>query len=224
MGGGAGRRRKNVHPCFPPLKAKHLRLETCDSCGAGGWAACAAAGVWGGWAAPYGLCCRGCLEVGCWVGGVVRFSYTARPPPPVILPGAAFAALCLAGAKAPGFAVPARAAACFLGRLLVLSPYGGARKKARYGAESTSQVPICKTATTPDWRARRGEACVVQAPKCNRPHLQAEPFDAAPCRAFFRAPLALSAQAPCDGAHLVELPVEVSCRVALDVAPVTCDV
>jgi len=36
-----------------------------------------------------------------------------RPPPPVILPGAAFASLCLAGAFAPGFALRARAAACF---------------------------------------------------------------------------------------------------------------
>ena len=49
--------------------------------------------------APNGLCCRGCLGGGCWVGWVVRFNYTARPPPPVILPGAAFAALCLAGAS-----------------------------------------------------------------------------------------------------------------------------
>ena len=49
-----------------------------------------------------------------WAWGLVRFSYTARPPPPVILPGAAFALLCLAGAFAPCFAVPARAAACCL--------------------------------------------------------------------------------------------------------------
>jgi len=51
---------------------------------------------------------------GCWVGGMLWFDYTARPPPPVILPGAAGASHCLAGAFAPGFAVPARAAACCL--------------------------------------------------------------------------------------------------------------
>ena len=37
-------------------------------------------------------------------------------------------------------------------------------------------------------------------------------------------PLKPATQAPSDGAHLVELPVEVSCRVTLDVAPVACDV
>ena len=50
-------------------------------------------------------------------------------------------------------------------------------------------MTIGKTATNPDWRELRGEACVVRAPKCIRPDLQAEPFDAAPCRAFFRAPV-----------------------------------
>ena len=50
-------------------------------------------------------------------------------------------------------------------------------------------MTIGKTATTPDWREFRGEACVVQAPKCNRPPLQAEPFGAAPYRAFFRVPV-----------------------------------
>ncbi len=44
----------------------------------------AAAGGWGG--------------VGCWVGCVVWFGYTARPPPPVVLPAAACASLCLGGA------------------------------------------------------------------------------------------------------------------------------
>ena len=39
----------------------------------------------------------------------LRSSYTARPPPPVILPAARFA---LGGAFAPGFALRARAAAC----------------------------------------------------------------------------------------------------------------
>ncbi|MBT8470165.1 MAG: hypothetical protein KJN97_15575, partial [Deltaproteobacteria bacterium] len=39
-----------------------------------------------------------------------------------------------------------------------------------------------------DWRARRGEACLVPAPKSDRPDLQAEPFDAGPRRAFFSAP------------------------------------
>ena len=58
--------------------------------------------------------CRGCGGGDCWKWGVVRFSYTARPPPPVILPGAAFALLCLAGAFAPCFALRARAAACCL--------------------------------------------------------------------------------------------------------------
>ena len=50
-------------------------------------------------------------------------------------------------------------------------------------------MTIGKTATNPDWRELRGEACVVKALKCIRPHLQAEPFDAAPCRAFFRVPI-----------------------------------
>ena len=74
------------------------------------------------WALRNGLCamgsgCRGCEVGGCGNWGVVRFSYTARPPPPVILPGAAVAALRLAGALAPGFAVPARAAAGVVGGL-----------------------------------------------------------------------------------------------------------
>ena len=60
--------------------------------------------------------------------------------------------------------------------------------KARCGPESTSQVPICKTATTTDWRARRGEACLVPALKSYRPDLQAEPFDAGPRRAFIPRP------------------------------------
>ena len=33
------------------------------------------------------------------MGCLVRFGYTARPPPPVILPAAAFASLCLGGAS-----------------------------------------------------------------------------------------------------------------------------
>jgi len=181
------------------------------------------------------------------MSGRVWLSFTARPPPPVILPGAAVAALRLAGALrraspfglalprvrwgglqelgpglvwlhrpptptrnppwrggrfappcrrfAPGFALRARAAACCLmggcrcHAFAHLDMNGGARKKARCGSESTSQVPICKTATTPDWRARRGEACVVKPPKSFRPHLQAEPFDGGPRRAFFRAPV-----------------------------------
>ncbi|MBT8480196.1 MAG: hypothetical protein KJO89_01300, partial [Deltaproteobacteria bacterium] len=56
----------------------------------------------------------------------------------------------------------------------------GRGKNARWGSESTSQVTIRKTAATSDWRARRGEACLVPAPKSYRPDLQAEPFDAAP--------------------------------------------
>ena len=66
---------------------------------------------------------------------------------------------------------------------------GGARKNPRCGAESTSQVTIRKTATTPDWRARRGSACLLPAPKSYRADLHAEPFDVAPCRGFFRAPV-----------------------------------
>jgi hypothetical protein len=38
------------------------------------------------------------------------FNYTTRPPPPVILPAAAIASLCLGGAFAPGFALRARTA------------------------------------------------------------------------------------------------------------------
>ena len=49
-------------------------------------------------------------------------------------------------------------------------------------------MTIRKTATTTDWRARRGEACLVPAPKSYRPDLQAEPFDAGPRRAFFPRP------------------------------------
>ena len=138
-------------------------------------------------------------------GGVQRIAsprfWLHRPPTPTRSPpcrGMRFASPWRR--SAPGFALRARAAACYLGcpvsnrlpltlTLSSMSPCGGVRKKARYGAESTSQVPICMTAATPDWRARRGEACVVEALKCIRPHLQADPFDAAPYRAFFRAPL-----------------------------------
>jgi len=49
-------------------------------------------------------------------------------------------------------------------------------------------VTIGKTATRSDWRELRGAACVASGPQPLRPPLQAAPFDAAPCRAFFRAP------------------------------------
>ena len=77
--------------------------------------ACAAAGGWGagvGWAAWYGLFAP------------------PRPPPPVILPGAAFASLCLAGAFAPGFALRARAAAGGLGRFSGTCLDGSVRRYA----------------------------------------------------------------------------------------------
>ncbi len=45
-------------------------------------------------------------------------------------------------------------------------------------------MTIGKTATRSDWRARRGEACVAQAPKSFRPPLQAEPSGGTPCRVF----------------------------------------
>ncbi len=54
------------------------------------------------------------------------------------------------------------------------------RGGTRHGVESTSQVTIGKTATRPDWRARRGEACVVNGHRCIRPQLQAEPFGGTP--------------------------------------------
>ena len=64
----------------------------------------------------------------------------------------------------------------------------GLGKRARCGAESTPQVTIRKTVTTTDWRAGRGSACLVPAPKCIRPDLQAEPFDVVPSRALFPSP------------------------------------
>ena len=189
-----------------------------SACGEGG----------GGGVLPFGLCCRGC-----WVGGVVWFGCTARPPPPVILPGAAFAALCLAGAFAPGFALRARAAAggwgagvgwagwygliepprppppvilpgaafaalCLAGafgaglrpagsrcRLPVgkvggpVSVWRGAEKSAIWGGVDV-RVTICKTATSPDWRELRGAPCVASGPKPLRPPLQGAPFDGTP--------------------------------------------
>jgi len=129
---------------------------------------------------------------GCGNWSLLWFSYTARPPPPVILPGAAFALLCLAGAlrRASPFRLaqpPVLIEGLWRRPFAKLDMNGGARKNPRYGAESTSQVTIRTTATTTDWRARRGEACLVPALQSYRPDLQAEPFDAAPCRAFFRA-------------------------------------
>jgi hypothetical protein len=50
-------------------------------------------------ASPFGLCCRGCWGAASWIGCVLRFDYTARPPPPVVLPAAAGASLCLGGAS-----------------------------------------------------------------------------------------------------------------------------
>ncbi len=63
-------------------------------------------------ASPFGLALPRVLggQVLGWVGGYGLFT-PPRPPPPVILPGAAVASLRLAGAFAPGFALRARAAA-----------------------------------------------------------------------------------------------------------------
>ena len=68
---------------------------------------------------------------GAWAWGVVGFGYTARPPPPVVLPGAAGASLRLAGAlrrASPfGLALPP----AVLWRVdRSVSPYGGARQSA----------------------------------------------------------------------------------------------
>ena len=181
--------------CAPPCRRIRAGLRPsgsrCRGClGAGGAVRLGLPRVLGG----------GCVRWGAWYGLVTP----PRPPPPVILPGAAVAALRLAGAFAPGFAVPARAAAGVWGAGVrraawaaagvggaglgvggvvrlgytapptptrnppwrggrcappcrriraglrrsgsrcrlpwgsrVLSPYGGARKKARWGSEST---------------------------------------------------------------------------------------
>ncbi len=89
----------------------------------------------GGWGvSPGGLCCRGCW--GAWGAGWVGWYgliEPPRPPPPVILPGAAVAALRLAGAFAPGFAVPARAAAGGWGGGGRVSP-GGLSCRGCWGA------------------------------------------------------------------------------------------
>ena len=50
-------------------------------------------------------------------------------------------------------------------------------------------MTIGKTANTPDWRELRGAPCVASGLKPLRPPLQGAPFDAAPCRAFFRVPV-----------------------------------
>ena len=108
-------------------------------------------------AAPQsGGCCRGCWGVGLgWVGWYGLFT-PPRPPPPVILPGAAFASLCLAGASrraSPfGLALPRMAWGGLLERVL-MTPYGGTRFEMspyrgprRYGAGR--RVGASRRATT----------------------------------------------------------------------------
>ena len=70
------------------------------------------------------------------MGCVVRFNYTARPPPPVILPAAAVASLRLAGAsrRASPFGLALPPAVCRLMLALsLMSPYGGAPANAMWG-------------------------------------------------------------------------------------------
>ncbi len=61
--------------------------------------------------------------------------------------------------------------------------------KTRWGLERACEVPIGTTATTPDWRAARGEACVARPSLFFRPPLQAEPSRETPI-VFFRDPCA----------------------------------
>jgi len=149
----------------------------------------------GGRAASNGWRCRGCWGGGYWVGWLVRLVDTAPPPPTRSPPwrGIRFALPCRrirAGLRRSGSRCRLLSCGGLLrGHALThLDMNGGARKNPRYGAEATPRVPIRNSAITADWRMRRGSACVASGFKPLRPPLQAEPFDAAPCRGFFRAP------------------------------------
>ena len=87
--------------------------------------------MWGG--GHCSACAAGCCVGGWGVGLVVWFGYTARPPPPVILPAAAGAALRLGGAlrrASPfGLALPR-----VFGKFVVhVSVWRGAEKGAIWG-------------------------------------------------------------------------------------------
>ncbi len=158
----------------------------------------------GGGASPFGLCCRGRLgERGspfglccrrCWGAGVGWVGWYGlltppRPPPPVILPGAAFASLCLAGASrraSPfGLALPPAGG----GEVWApVSVWRGAEKTASWGGVDV-RVTIGKTATRSDWREFRGDGL-------RGPGSQVPPTTSAsravrrnPVSAFFRAPV-----------------------------------
>ena len=138
---------------------------------------------------PSGSRCRGCLVAGGSAGWVVRFIYTARPPPPVVLPAAPGASLGLGGASrraSPyGLALPPVGWwACWS-----CLPMEGREKKRDMGR--SRRVSDNRQDSTPLRLARaprRGLRGL--GPQSIRPPLQAEPFDAAPCRAFFRVPVA----------------------------------
>ena len=60
-------------------------------------------------------------------------------------------------------------------------------EKSDMGWSRASEVPIGKTATSADWHAGRGAACVATAQPSYGPPMQAAPSRESPCR-FFRDP------------------------------------
>ncbi len=137
--------------------------------------------------APCGLCCRGCWGAG--VGWVAWYGLVTppRPPPPVVLPGAAVAALRLAGAFAPGFALRARATACHWGARFALSPYGGARKKPVMGWSRRVSDNLQDSNPPPIGASSEGRLAWPQASSPSG-HLRKAPRPTQPRVAPFSAP------------------------------------
>ena len=128
------------------------------------------------------------------VGGLAGgfgLSYTARPPPPVILPAAAVASLCLGGAFAPGFALRARATAHVLGDMLPLQR----RPLSRYLQPTPRKTAAVqcqlkeKNPATPTYRIGRGVSCRRASISFSRAPSSSRSWPSAvwlPCRSSFR--------------------------------------
>ena len=132
---------------------------------------------------------------GVWVGCVVWFNYTARPPPPVVLPGAAFALLCLAGAFAPGFALRTRAAACRFGKVGgLVSVRRGAEKGAIWGGVDVASDNR-QDSNQPRLAASSEARLAWSRPPVHPTTSASRAVSWNPVTGFFRAPLA-AAPAP----------------------------
>ncbi len=182
--------------------------------GGGGRSVCAAAGGWwsGGRMSPCGLSCRG-VRAGCWIGWVVRFDRPAPTPTPTRNPpwrGIRFALPCRrvrAGLRPAG-------SRCRLPVGKVVRPvsvWRGAEKTASWGGVDVTsdnlgrqqaaaglgaRAPLRLPCVSGDERNAFRPRVNPAAPPRRPTRARAAPSDAAPCRAFFRAPVRPRAPSP----------------------------